>query len=141
MKKQIRRAIFESNSSTTHTLVICSEKEFNDWTNGKTLLNGYRNKFIENREMNDEEKEEAVKDYYDRFQRTHKYTKKYEELTSEEKAELYKEAQDNGYFEVDEDYKSYKQWNDDEYLETFEYHYTTEHGDKIVAFGKYGNDY
>lgn len=36
---QIRKAIFETNSSSTHSLVMCSEKEYEDFNNGKVYLN------------------------------------------------------------------------------------------------------
>ena len=31
MKRQIRRGVFETNSSSTHSLVMCSEEEFEAW--------------------------------------------------------------------------------------------------------------
>lgn len=140
MKKQVRMGVFETNSSSTHTLCICTEQQFKAWEDGKLLYNRYNDKFIENREMTEEEKEEAVKDYWTRYQKNHKYVKDYEELTSEEKAEVYKDVEEGGYFDVDEDYETCNEWYDDEYLEFYEEHYTTEHGDKIVVFGKYGYD-
>ena len=38
MKRQIRRNIFETNSSSTHSLTMCSEEEFEQWKNGKVLF-------------------------------------------------------------------------------------------------------
>lgn len=38
MKRQIRCGVFETNSSMTHSLTICTEKEYNDWMKGKTLF-------------------------------------------------------------------------------------------------------
>lgn len=31
MKKQIRRGVFETNSSSCHSLTMCSEKEYEKW--------------------------------------------------------------------------------------------------------------
>ena len=31
MKRQIRRGVFETNSSSTHSLTMCSEEEFEAW--------------------------------------------------------------------------------------------------------------
>ena len=35
MKRQIRRSVFETNSSMVHSLVICSEEDFSKWKNGE----------------------------------------------------------------------------------------------------------
>lgn len=37
MKREIRRNVFETNSSSTHSLSICTEQEFEDWKAGKLL--------------------------------------------------------------------------------------------------------
>ncbi len=33
--KQIRNGVFETNSSSTHALVICTDEEFDKWRSGK----------------------------------------------------------------------------------------------------------
>lgn len=38
MKRQIRLGIFETNSSSTHCLVLSSERELKDWKDGKLIL-------------------------------------------------------------------------------------------------------
>jgi len=38
MKRQIRRGVFETNSSSTHSLTMCSEEEFEQWKNGELLF-------------------------------------------------------------------------------------------------------
>lgn len=35
MKKQIRRYVFETNSSSVHSLTMCSGEEFKKWKNGE----------------------------------------------------------------------------------------------------------
>ena len=35
--KQIRTGLFETNSSSTHTLTMCSDEEYKDWLDGKLL--------------------------------------------------------------------------------------------------------
>ena len=35
--KQVRRCVFETNSSSTHSITFCTEKEFEDFKNGKLL--------------------------------------------------------------------------------------------------------
>ena len=38
MKRQIRRGVYETNSSSTHSLTMCSEEEFEQWKNGELLF-------------------------------------------------------------------------------------------------------
>lgn len=38
MKIQIRQSVFETNSSSTHVLCLCSEEDFIKFKNGKLLL-------------------------------------------------------------------------------------------------------
>lgn len=38
MKRQIRLGVYETNSSSTHSLTICSEEEFEQWKNGELLF-------------------------------------------------------------------------------------------------------
>ena len=45
MKRQIRKGVFETNSSSTHSLTMCSNKEYEKWKSGKTLYWGNNNKF------------------------------------------------------------------------------------------------
>lgn len=42
---QVRNALFETNSSSTHSLVMCDESTFADYKNGKTVLDIYNKKF------------------------------------------------------------------------------------------------
>lgn len=35
MKKQIRRGVFETNSSMMHSLQICTEEDYHKWENGE----------------------------------------------------------------------------------------------------------
>ena len=93
MKKQIRYGVFESNSSSTHTLTIVTEAEFDAWKKGKMFYDSWDDKLVKS-------KDEC----------------KYPEDNCE----------------------TYDEWCDDDYLETYYERYTTENGDKIVAFGKYG---
>lgn len=39
MIQTIRYSTFETNSSSTHSCVICTEAEFNDWKDGKIFYN------------------------------------------------------------------------------------------------------
>lgn len=54
MKRQVRCGVFETNSSMTHALTICTEEEYEKWQNGELLLHhDWRNgdKFVPNEEV------------------------------------------------------------------------------------------
>lgn len=86
----IRKNTFETNSSSTHSITICTEEEFEKFKNGE-LMRDWDGTLVSVKDNNNE---------------LHTYE--------------------------DYDYDMY---------ETFEEYYTTPSGDKIVAFGYYGNDY
>lgn len=135
MKKQIRYGVYETNSSSTHVMTICTQKEFDDWKDGKLALEW--NKFVP-APTTEGPTEEELKDYYDTYIKK-EFCKEYNDLSFAEKGDVlneYLEDSDNS-----NEAETYDEWYNDEYLETFEESYTTEHGDKIVVFGKYGNDY
>ena len=136
MKRQIRTGVFESNSSTTHTLTICSEETYKKWEKGELLLT-WDNEFVPNKEMSEEEKDSICHEWYDK--RKCKYYKDYEDLTEEEKKEIKNDLKSKGYFKVSG--KTYDEWHNDSYLEYAKDSFTTEHGDRVVAFSKAGNDY
>lgn len=140
MKRQIRIGTFETNSSSVHTLVICSEKEYLAWKNGELLLNPYKygdkERFIEATKLTEEEKEDAIR-YYEDEERD--YWKSWEDLTEEEIEKWYAQyAKDFGLQRSG--YYTYDEYMHDDYLETFENLYVTESGDRIITFGKYGYD-
>ena len=42
----IRRNVFETNSSSTHSICICTEEDYNKWKNGETVYNTWTDKFL-----------------------------------------------------------------------------------------------
>lgn len=52
MKRQIRIGVFETNSSSTHSLTMCSEEEFKKWTAGEIFFDKYEDKFVETKDPN-----------------------------------------------------------------------------------------
>lgn len=44
--KQIRVGVFETNSSSTHSLTIVSEEEYNQWRDGKLLFDRNDEKLV-----------------------------------------------------------------------------------------------
>lgn len=111
-KIQVRKGLFETNSSSVHTLVMCDESDFDKWKNGE-LVYDYMNcelvpttddKYVEWSKMTDEEKEDSFSLYdyltYDDF---------------------------------------FENWEAIDY-ERFEQSYKTEKGETVIAFGYYGHD-
>ena len=85
--------MFETNSSSVHSLCICTEEEFDAW-----------------------KKSEIYYDYWN-----DKFTK-------------------NSVNKWNEDNQTYEGFFEESWLETYEEHFTTPSGDKMVAFGRYGRD-
>lgn len=66
MKISIRRNVFETNSSSTHSITMCSEEEYNKWKNGELLLDYWSDSFVEATEENrDNEDCKTYEDYWD----------------------------------------------------------------------------
>ena len=97
MKTQIRIGTFETNSSSTHSLIMCSEREFELFKHGELVLDAWEDVLIPKEAVTDEDLEDDS-----------------------------------------DHYKTYD--NYDENYESFSGKYTTEKGDKVVAFGWYGYD-
>lgn len=135
MKRQVRQGVFETNSSSTHSLTICTENEYDKWKKGELLFDYWDDKFVNpaDTSLTDDEKESVKEDYNKRKQ---KYWKDWEDLSEKEKEELYAEGLKEKYSET----MTYDEWLDDSYLETYVHNYTTPNGEKIIAFGRYGYD-
>lgn len=127
---QVRQGVFETNSSSTHSITIVPRFEFNEWKNGDTYFNkgwwyNSTNLIKDNTFIT---KDEAISlvmtsDY---LPESNPY-----EMSEEELDEL-----------LADEYSiySYEKFLHDSYLESYVKHFTTEHGDNIVAFGQYGHD-
>lgn len=110
--KVIRRGVFETNSSSTHSITMCAKEDYDKWKNGELLLNQYGGGFLT--------KEEAIKELGN----------DYKNLSDDELNDMLDE----------DDWYSYKRYFSDSYLETFSDTYTTKSGEVIIAFGQYGYD-
>ena len=123
--RQIRKAIFETNSSSVHSLTMCSKSEYDAWINGELLLNeGWFDYPYDKQWLTREEAEAAVEE--DR----RKYALK--EVGHEITDEILREH---------EIYTS-QVWDDHfgDYYETFEAEHTASNGEAIIAFGYFGYD-
>lgn len=112
MKRQIRRGTFETNSSSVHSLTMCTEDEFKKWENGEVLYDKENEKFVtkdeimkENPDEVDWNNEDEVKDYFKEW-----------------------------------DIQTFDEFFDDDWYETYKQKYITPNGEKVIAFGYYGHD-
>lgn len=66
--KTVRFGVFETNSSSTHSLNICTEEEFQKWINGETVYDEYKEEFIKKPDNYDESELDAktYEDFGDR---------------------------------------------------------------------------
>ena len=107
--KSIRRGVFETNSSSTHSMTICAKEDYEAWRKGKVLFDENKNVFLPEKEVL-----EKLKDELD------------EDLNEDGILQEY------GYYTYDEF------WNKENELESFEEEYTTKGGEVIKIFGSYG---
>lgn len=132
---QMRKNVFETNSSSTHSITMCTQDEYDAWAHGKLLLNdGWWSKDNES-EFKDKKfvTREEAKDIM-------AHNDWYMENVNEGKLKPFDELDD----EALADYELYTpDYYPDENssLEWFEETYTTPSGETVVAFGLYGTDY
>lgn len=136
---QIRRNCFETNSSSTHSLVMCEDDDYKALENNEAFLVG---SFYYS--MDIVKKENLLKNI-DRYNK-----KQWEEYCKEtglnpESYEDFANSIINGFCEGSDDSLSYEYhtfeqfWNNCE-METYEENYKTKDGKIIHAFGAYGYD-
>lgn len=120
MKRQVRRGVFETNSSSTHSLTMMMKSDYDRWQTEQLYLyeGGYGwtfNKPVKNSLYT---KDEVVE-----FAKNNRYYHGEEEI-------------DNGTMRD----MGFISWDDEgsEYLEGFYEEFTTPSGETIVAFGEYG---
>lgn len=46
MKRQIRKNVFETNSSSTHSITMCLKSEFEKWKNDELILDRWNGKLV-----------------------------------------------------------------------------------------------
>lgn len=115
--RSIRIGVFETNSSSTHSLTMCSSEDYSRWQKGEVYLNDWHAnlpKFCT--------KDEAIKFLAD------KNNTFYSEEYSDE----------NDWLKENEIYTFENFFRDD--MEDFHDEFTTKSGEKVIAFGYYGHD-
>lgn len=134
MKYSKRTGVFETNSSSVHTLVICTEDDFNDFKNGKKAYT-WKDDLVDVEKVDENEVEKKAEEIYNSVRKS--FWKDWNGLDISDKRDYLKEAREHF---PGGDYKTYKEFFDYGDLETFERHFTSPSGDKMVAFGNYGYD-
>ena len=66
MKRQIRNSVFETNSSSTHSVVILNDEEYKKYKNGEIFISLYGD--VRTKEEMDEEFEEEKKAAIERWE-------------------------------------------------------------------------
>ena len=108
MKRQIRFGVWESNSSSTHSLTMVSKEEYDKWKNGEFYM--YYGKLVSYSEIEKEyESEKSTYETIDEF------------------------MSDYGYY----NYETWWDKKAEDY-ETFKETYKTKSGEEIIAFGYHG---
>ena len=122
MKRQIRHGVFETNSSSTHSITMMMKSEYDRWHNENVYLyQGSGWSWDSNKPVRGAL---YTKDEVINFIKNNRYYKGYE---------------------IDDEYirdTDFMTWDDEgnEYLESFYEEFTTPSGETIVAFGQYGYD-
>ncbi len=121
--KIIRLGVFETNSSSTHTMVIMSEEEYDKWKKGELLKYRWEDKFI-TKEENDEIIKRLIEDY------AKEYNIPVEDVDV-----------DDLKYEYDDDIAyTFEEYDDRMDLESDIEEYTTKNGEKLIIKCWYGYD-
>lgn len=123
MKMQIRRGVFETNSSSVHSITMCTGSDFDRWTNGELLFWEDEKKFGTREEIIDDLKKDT---WYNGKLR-------YPNINWDDKDQV------SDIFN-DENIKTFNQYFQNDWFETYWEAYTTPGGENVVAFGYYGHD-
>ena len=127
--RTVRRGTFETNSSSTHSITMCMESDYEKWKNGEMYWHRWNDELVSKEEVEKETaklREEFIADNPD-----------FDENNEEWKEEL------EQYINEDKTYYTYEEFNDYDYIEyeTFVDTFETPQGEKVVSFGYYGSDY
>lgn len=57
--KQVRMGVFETNSSSTHSLTICSKADFEAWKRGEIFFSEWDDKLVDASEVKEDDLEDG----------------------------------------------------------------------------------
>lgn len=127
--RQIRRGVFETNSSSVHSITMCMKSDYDKWVNGDLYWDRWCYKFVSKDVVENE-----LKNDRNNFLDAHPdYIQGDEEW----------ENRFNKYLSYNKQFYTYDEFNDYDLIEyeTFVDSFKTPSGEEIVSFGYYGNDY
>lgn len=139
--KVVRRLVFETNSSSTHSLCICTRKEYEDWVNGKAVYNDDKDIIVQlNNNVTDEDINKKAESLYSAQQMP--YWKDWKDLTEKCKEPYRVKASEelgcvNDIMEYP--FETHEKFYETD-LYTFLEKYTTSKGEELIVFGRYGYD-
>lgn len=81
MKKQIRRGVFETNSSSVHSLTMCMKSDFDKWVDGEVYWDRWSTKFV-SKEVAEQSNYKDQYYSYERYINEIEYETFYDEFTS-----------------------------------------------------------
>lgn len=112
---QIRKKVFETNSSSTHSLTMCSKDDYDRWQKGELYLDADNCELLS--------KDEALN------------------AVAEDtglSAEEINDCDDKETLFLESRVCSFSAFKDDDTYEHFKKEFTTKNGETVVAFGYYG---
>lgn len=124
MKTIVRKGVFETNSSSTHTMIMCTGEEYQKFEDGEMLIYWMDEELFSYDDIVDLIADDYYKD---------KFSESGIDITDKRAVVKWAAANIDDLQDADDFY-------DDTCLETFSQSFTTESGEKVVAFGKYGYD-
>lgn len=150
----VRKGVFETNSSSTHSITMCMKSDYDKWSNGELYF--FDGRLISKEEADIIKKKSVLYDKCDVDYSTRKakykdiefnwddretalYTKENLDSITDKDIEEYEENELDIY-EYPTSFDDY--WNYfEERLETYTDSFKTPNGEEVVAFGTYGNDW
>lgn len=152
----IRKLLFETNSSSVHSITMCDEDDYNAWVAGEKLFCENTNKFYTDSELliymksqkllNDCFKYDWRAHTFEYDGKTYDIDERYDladklvsVISDEEAREYYEQMKYDDPDSIPVDFDSWTEHKEDEY-ETFTDTHTTKSGSNVVAFGYYGHD-
>lgn len=146
---QVRQGVFETNSSSTHTLTICSKEDYEDWKHGdKFWLDNDWGKLQTNKSfVTPEELAELTEKYNEKEQKRIDAGDEYAKVLDIDK--VLNECRDYDSWEDsywDTERSALEAYTMDDWyqrngdFETYSRSFTSPSGDEMVAFGAFGYD-
>ena len=140
--RQVRYGLFETNSSSTHSLIIANDKEYKQLLDGELFVSWDGNFITREQVINSLLKCATEYNYNNDMLELLKeeFDIDVPAITREFLKDLSTDILDALCREFIDGIESYGSYMGSEYLDNYEETYVSEHGDKIHIFGLYGRD-